>query len=131
MDPPRLIELDLRIKNGDGEEDDDDLELVDGAVVVVVASRVKGGGLAVSITSLIHLEGYEKYQGTVDRPLSSLRRLVVAVVTMGTEMFLSFKVAGDDDDRGQVERCLSFKAEQHGSDRQWMSLDGLADVLVK
>ncbi|CAL4956016.1 unnamed protein product [Urochloa decumbens] len=160
MDPPVLIELDIRIKNGGLEEDD--LGLIDGAVACTLRKpwrpinhRIVGNcgtldmnlafvryaveatieviisevprGLSLSLSSLIYIameyEEIQLFQGTIDQPFS-LKRFVVAVTT-GTEMLLKFKVG-----KNHVERCLSFKAKQHGCASQGMKLE-LAAVLVK
>ncbi|CAO2208495.1 unnamed protein product [Urochloa humidicola] len=160
MDPPVLIELDIRIK--DGGLEDDDLGLIDGTVACTLRKpwrpinhRIVGNGgtidmnlalveyaveatieviisevlrgLSLSLSSLIYIEKeYEEiqlFQGTIDQPFS-LKRFVVAV-TMDTEMLLKFKMG-----KNLVERCLSFKAKQHGCASQGMKLE-FASVSVK
>ncbi|CAO2179682.1 unnamed protein product [Urochloa humidicola] len=160
MSPPVLIEFDIRIKNGELEEND--LELIDGAIDCTLRKpwkpikyRIAGNcgavdmtlafvwyaveatievviseaqiGVGLSLSSFVYIEmNFEEiqlFQGTVDQLFSQARYVVAA--TNGTEMLLKFKV-----DNNNVERCLSFKAKQHGCDSQEMKLE-LAAVSVK
>ncbi|CAL4976015.1 unnamed protein product [Urochloa decumbens] len=160
MSPPVLIEFDVRIKNGELEEDD--LELIDGAIActlrkpwkpikyhiagncgavdmtlafvryaveatieVVISEAQIGVGL--SLSSFVYIamdfEEIQLFQGTTVQSFSQARYVVA--VTSGTEMLLKFKVGNNN-----VERCLSFKAKQHGCDSQQMKLE-LATLSVK
>ncbi|KAG2599060.1 hypothetical protein PVAP13_5KG412100 [Panicum virgatum] len=159
MYPPILIEYDLRIKNGGLEEDDMDLidgampcylrtpskpvkhriygncgtvdmslafieYAVEATIEVVISDAQRG--LSLSLGSLVNIDSsYEEiqlFQGTVDQ--LSLRRFVVAV-PKNTEMILKLKV-----DNNCAEHCISFKAKQHGCDRQSMKLE-LCPIAVK
>uniref|UniRef100_K3YC65 DUF6598 domain-containing protein n=1 Tax=Setaria italica TaxID=4555 RepID=K3YC65_SETIT len=121
-----LFEFDMRIKNGDQEEDD--LQLIDGAVGYCelgapcwpFTNLIKGDYGAVDITLALIYRAVEatievvisELQNSFHLSLSSLRRYVVAVV-MDTWMHLKFRV-GQNGSRDGVERYISFEANQHG-----------------
>uniref|UniRef100_A0A0A8Z5X8 DUF6598 domain-containing protein n=1 Tax=Arundo donax TaxID=35708 RepID=A0A0A8Z5X8_ARUDO len=89
------------------------------ATIEVVISEVQRG-FSLSLTSLVYvMEDFEEIQlfhGSIDQS-RGLRRFVVAA-TLGTEMFLRFRVGNNS-----IQRYRSFKAKQHGCARRQIKLE--------
>ncbi|XBI22251.1 hypothetical protein VPH35_063286 [Triticum aestivum] len=118
---PVLIEFDIRIKNGEREEDDE--QLIDRAITCndrrawkPVKQCIKGDCGAVDIS-----------MATSTRRFSSfMAPWFVLAVTWGDVMVLEFKLCGDNG----VERRRSFKAQLLGCSSRRIKHE-LANILVK
>ncbi|KAF2909311.1 hypothetical protein DAI22_11g017100 [Oryza sativa Japonica Group] len=154
-----LIEFDMKIKNG--ETQDDDFQLIDGAIICsefvlpdrVFTQRIEGDCDAVDISRALFHEAVEAtiqirlFDGVISKPCD-LDRFVVAVVE-NTPLFLIFKAVHRDGsdydipkycplvfkvDQGdgsyRVSEYCPFKARRHGYDMKELKLGG-ARVLLK
>ncbi|RCV11272.1 hypothetical protein SETIT_2G173100v2 [Setaria italica] len=123
-----LIEFDTRIKNGE-QEDDDDPQLIDGAVVfnglrmlgVPFKGRIQGNCGAIDMSATLVENAVEatvevvifEVQSGFDLSLISSFFWFVIAVEMNTVMRLKFK-AGRGSNSDNVEHHCSFKAKLHG-----------------
>uniref|UniRef100_A0A0E0F1M3 RNA polymerase N-terminal domain-containing protein n=1 Tax=Oryza meridionalis TaxID=40149 RepID=A0A0E0F1M3_9ORYZ len=122
METPALLEYDIRIKRGDGE--DDDLQLIDGAATIkatmhIQITEVRGsGGFDMSMACRVgqipnEIKLFESV--AIAKPCQLNKRFVLAIVKRGILVLdLKVKRSGASEEEEPVRMLRGLKAKAHG-----------------